>query len=588
VSKRDYLLLFSIGPVQSFIAAARKTEDLWAGSYLLSFLVEKAIDKLEETVSENGGDLELIYPVKLKGADKAYGSMVASYPNRFLSLVSTDSEKLPAICETLADFIYGQFEEMCLFGLEDAFRMRGNGDSLMRDLTTHQARELLEVFWAVEPIESGDYEGARKNVESRLAAIKNNRTFSLQPQDGIVCTVCGERKALHETPYGENDSVGKMRSELRRTWSKLSGKYRSKEERDEAFDGTAFYTGRIRENEALCGVCLGKRTLRDYMSERGKRSIHGFRSTVEISAPLNYYAIFTMDGDDMGRWLAGKEGRFSEDPGTIGFHRLISEKLAKFSGEAVPRRVLEAGGELVYAGGDDVLCFVPVPGLFQLINNLRLDFQNSEHGLHPEATASAGVVIVHKQYPLSSALNHARAMASRAKQYKHPVTGKSKDALGVAVFTRSGVINDFVVPWMLAGPFVTDSLDNVPTLMEHLVGLMKDDLSSSFIEKLGEAFLPLIGSDTKREVKIKLAEDPAESTKALSVEMNRLLGRSLIDRESQFASKLPEYADYLAKVHDVMGSGHEFLNWLQALRALARLLKENKEVQSDEAGTNAN
>ena len=70
--------------------------------------------------------------------------------------------------------------------------------------------------------------------------------------------------------------------------------------------------------------------------------------------------------------------------------------------------------------------------------------------------------------------------------------------------------------------------------------------------------------------------------------MNRLLGRSLIDRESLFASKLPEYADYLAKVHDVMGSGHEFLNWLQALRALARLLKENKEVQSDEAGTNAN
>lgn len=95
MSKRDYLLLFSIGPVQSFIAAARKTEDLWAGSYLLSFLVEKAIDKLEETVSENGGDLELIYPVKLKGADKAYGSMVASYPNRFLSLVSTDSEKAP-------------------------------------------------------------------------------------------------------------------------------------------------------------------------------------------------------------------------------------------------------------------------------------------------------------------------------------------------------------------------------------------------------------------------------------------------------------------------------------------------------------
>src|SRR5699024_8098873 len=32
------LLLFTIGPVQEFIAAARKTKDLWAGSYMLSWL----------------------------------------------------------------------------------------------------------------------------------------------------------------------------------------------------------------------------------------------------------------------------------------------------------------------------------------------------------------------------------------------------------------------------------------------------------------------------------------------------------------------------------------------------------------------
>jgi len=32
------LLIFSIGPVQEFIAAARKTSDLWAGSYMLSWL----------------------------------------------------------------------------------------------------------------------------------------------------------------------------------------------------------------------------------------------------------------------------------------------------------------------------------------------------------------------------------------------------------------------------------------------------------------------------------------------------------------------------------------------------------------------
>ncbi len=40
------LLLFSIGPVQDFIAAARSTRDLWSGSYLLSYLVSTALGQI--------------------------------------------------------------------------------------------------------------------------------------------------------------------------------------------------------------------------------------------------------------------------------------------------------------------------------------------------------------------------------------------------------------------------------------------------------------------------------------------------------------------------------------------------------------
>ena len=36
-------LLFQIGPVQDFIRQARSTRDLWAGSYLLSYLIAKAM-----------------------------------------------------------------------------------------------------------------------------------------------------------------------------------------------------------------------------------------------------------------------------------------------------------------------------------------------------------------------------------------------------------------------------------------------------------------------------------------------------------------------------------------------------------------
>src|SRR5690349_15551057 len=38
------MLLFSLGPVQTFIAQARKTRDLWIGSLLLSKLMEAAMD----------------------------------------------------------------------------------------------------------------------------------------------------------------------------------------------------------------------------------------------------------------------------------------------------------------------------------------------------------------------------------------------------------------------------------------------------------------------------------------------------------------------------------------------------------------
>lgn len=42
----QFLFLFTIGPVRSFIARARKTQDLYAGSFLLSHLSDIAINKL--------------------------------------------------------------------------------------------------------------------------------------------------------------------------------------------------------------------------------------------------------------------------------------------------------------------------------------------------------------------------------------------------------------------------------------------------------------------------------------------------------------------------------------------------------------
>ncbi|MEG2075076.1 MAG: type III-B CRISPR-associated protein Cas10/Cmr2, partial [Victivallaceae bacterium] len=51
-------LLFQLGPVQEFIATAKKTSDLWSGSYLLSFMMAKAM----KAVSDEIGPCSVIFP----------------------------------------------------------------------------------------------------------------------------------------------------------------------------------------------------------------------------------------------------------------------------------------------------------------------------------------------------------------------------------------------------------------------------------------------------------------------------------------------------------------------------------------------
>mgnify|MGYP001054567604 CR=1 FL=1 len=52
----EALLIFSIGPVQDFIAAARRTQDLWMGSFLLAYLASRALKAMQEA------DAQILYP----------------------------------------------------------------------------------------------------------------------------------------------------------------------------------------------------------------------------------------------------------------------------------------------------------------------------------------------------------------------------------------------------------------------------------------------------------------------------------------------------------------------------------------------
>ena len=69
----QYLFLFTIGPVQSFIAQARKTRDLYAGSAILGEIISAAMGE-----AKPWGDIIVPhYDLKAK-------------PNRFLAKINSN------------------------------------------------------------------------------------------------------------------------------------------------------------------------------------------------------------------------------------------------------------------------------------------------------------------------------------------------------------------------------------------------------------------------------------------------------------------------------------------------------------------
>jgi len=121
------LLVMSFGPVQSFIAQARSTSDLWAGSHLLSTMVWQGLQALCERC---GPDAVLFpqlrgipqvdvwlhqklgreLPESLKKGTDSNPLFSAALPNRFVAIVPADQAKIIAetVTQAVRDWVMAQ------------------------------------------------------------------------------------------------------------------------------------------------------------------------------------------------------------------------------------------------------------------------------------------------------------------------------------------------------------------------------------------------------------------------------------------------------------------------------------------------
>lgn len=466
-----HLIIFSIGPVQDFINTARRSRDLWYGSWMLS---ELASFVAKEIVKEKG---KLIFPADTD---------IESVPNKIVAVVETDNPKQFAnkIKEATVNYLKNELAKPTL----DAIKSK----AFNRTLAEAQIKDLPELYWVSVPYDN-EYTVVREQAEAMLIARKNTRDFNpmmgtnvpKSSLDGSRESVIDEGEYPPKRPQTENINEIKEWEKIRdarikklydnyhaRQGERLSGvdllKRLGARKDEPDFKSTSHMAAipfiekldrkwgkskRITFIESIRKVFTNKdwdlgekdegallyesrltdwiptgkdqNAIREELNEIWKASELG------ESRPSPYYALLRADGDNMGKVIDGQTDE--------GQHRKLSEALSKFAGEVKDIVNNQHQGLLIYSGGDDVLAYLPVNKALSCADALEKKFRNELGNFFAadkktSPTLSVGIVIAHHLDPLSDVLKLAKEAEATAKK---DVAGKN--GLAVTLSKRSGI-----------------------------------------------------------------------------------------------------------------------------------------------------
>jgi len=496
----------SFGPVQSFISQARTTHDLWTGSYLLSVLGREAI----RSVLEKHPDTKVIRPhldskslEKLVSSQKVHDidTRVGTVPN----LLEFDADENPSgVAEAALDGWTRMWNDIC----EEARTQLASvapdsSQDVFVPIWNRQVSSQWESYWAV-----GDYTG--------LTRRKAIRDFSEEAEHGRKCTICGDREILRgrsndfsdvknfwdhiaknlsgaqiqeegserlcaiclikrmcpsilqdlvgsdKSPFPSTVSfatlpwrravvqsddaelqnlieeyVSKLKGAgvpiLKGLWKKDNGYHQLLD-----YDGDYFLPEQIQDEgpvlseEKRNSLQSTLKNLRNKSSQRG------------IAKPTPYYAVLSMDGDSIGETLSKNPDDKYE----------LSKQMSKFAKEVVDI-VETCWGRLIYAGGDDVLAFLPTHTALQTAYWIREVFLKAmdKTGIKKPPTISAGIVFAHQTAPMSSVVSRSHSLLENvAKEHVAPVDVVSegrikKDAFAIETWNRGGTNLHVVKKW---------------------------------------------------------------------------------------------------------------------------------------------
>jgi len=497
------LLHFTLGPVQGFVAQARRTRDLWAGSFLLSWLAGKAMAAVEA----GGGTIVLPAvdgdPLLAAIRDRpgGYGPAIGSLPNRFKARIPDDFDPLrcrdaiETAWQGLARAVWERF----------VAPVAGHGRDT-QEIWERQVAEFWDVAW-VAGADPGD-----RSDGGWLDRRKNWRTHRPPVEGGDHCTLMGD--------WQELSGYVRVREKSRQDtfWLELRARLNNPLDLDEQ--------GR----ERLCAMALIKRLFLEVAAEAdaiGWTPRSGddgaalrWPSTADVAAaggsPSPFYALLLMDGDSVGALL----GDHPESK--------VAAALSRFAA-GVAAVVQSAEGYLVYAGGDDLLALLPLERALAAAISLRRAYVDAFQELKIPATTSAALVFAHFHVPLRQVLGEARKQLDYVAK-----DGNGRDSLAVCVLSQSGVLRQWVSAWS-----PKEAPQPPPALLNECAAALAGTVPGRFFYKVRETWGDIAPSADAQSAATALFTDE---------QLQRILLAELLAGEKPDAARLAQAKALVGKV----------------------------------------
>ncbi|MCP5535441.1 MAG: type III-B CRISPR-associated protein Cas10/Cmr2 [Akkermansiaceae bacterium] len=612
------LLLFSIGPVQDFIAAARTTRDLWSGSYLLSTLIASALGKIQHdhetaaVVFPHIADQPLVNgtPKSTNNGDIS-AFLTPTLPNRLLAILP-ESVDAAAYAKELKNAVRDKLQTIATDVANGLNNNLKAGASFHKDNFISQAERLLEVQWQTLPVTSAEDAYAFANslpaneefdpckhvsASSSLDELWGPLNASISwLQDGAKSLRSfnawrkgrweSGNKFFKDTLNGKEEVVFVVSNQLDKNQVKeLAGQLKLNKE------------GGLKKGEMLGASSVIKRFWDVFhlapklnLTPDDLRSKHPMPNTHRIAKYDNkkdggneegaesdkYFAIIAMDGDEMGKWISGQKFDRAMSPDD---HREFSDILNEFSVNQAAGLVEDSVGKLIYSGGDDVLAMVPAGYALDCALDLKDAFISAFKGKnaekYKEMNASIGIAIAHYKAPLQDVVKAAQAAEKRAK-CSPDQGGHGRGAVAITIYKRSGEILEWGSRWDNTGISLLGSL---------LKDLKGKKLKTRFPHKLEAQLTPYLPQSESIATDENFAQHFSD---ILEKEVAHTLKRN--EGGALGETKLEHFTDYWNGINteDFTEKLKRFINLLRTAAWMARGYDEkeaNKNSNTQEAAT---